>query len=570
MISTMQDVPLGIRRLLEHAVAVFPDQKLFTAQADGGLTVATFAEAGANAARLAHGLVELGVTPGDRVATLMWNDEEHIEAYLAVPAMGAVLHTLNLRLPGEQIALIANHAEDRVLLVDHTLVPALVALLPVMKTVEHVVVNHGALGIDAAGTDLAALAAAAGRQVEVHDYARLIAGRADTFDWPDLPETTAAAMCYTSGTTGDPKGVVYSHRSIFLNAMASALPSMIGLSSTDRVLAIVPQFHVLSWGLPYMALLGGAELVLPGPFLQAQPLAKMIEATRVNKAAGVPTIWQGLLAYLEANPGAADVSSLKEATVGGSACPPSLMEAYDRLGVTLVHAYGMTETSPLVTVARPPAGLTPEQAWPYRLTQGRFAANVAARLVGADDEILPWDGASTGELELRGPWITGSYYSGGAVCSGGAVSGTGAPDPEKFRDGWLRTGDVGHISPDGYLTLTDRAKDVIKSGGEWISSVELENLLMAHPAVAEASVIGVPDERWGERPFALVVLRPGAEATLGELREFLAGKVARWQVPERWQLIAEVPKTSVGKFDKRRLRQQYAVGELVAELVPAP
>ncbi|WP_045877184.1 long-chain fatty acid--CoA ligase [Pseudofrankia sp. DC12] len=566
MISTMQDVPLGIRRLLEHAVTVYPDQKLFTAQADGSLTVATFAEAGANAARLAHGLTELGVTAGDRVATLMWNNEEHIEAYFAVPAMGAVLHTLNLRLPGEQIVFIANHAEDKVLLVDHTLLSALVALLPAMKTVEHVVVNHGVLDAATVGTDLAALAAAAGRPVEVHDYAALIAGRPDTFDWPEVAETTAAAMCYTSGTTGDPKGVVYSHRSIFLNAMGSALPSMMGISSADRVLAIVPQFHVLSWGLPYIAFLGGTELVLPGPFLQAQPLAKMIEATGVNKAAGVPTIWQGLLAFLEANPGAVDISSLKEAVVGGSACPPSVMEAYDRLGITLLHAYGMTETSPLVTVARPPAGLSPEEAWPYRLTQGRFVANVAARLVGAGGEILPWDGKSVGELELRGPWIAGSYYSGGTLTG----DGVGAADPEKFHDGWLRTGDVGHISPDGYLTLTDRAKDVIKSGGEWISSVELENLLMAHPAVAEASVIGVPDERWGERPFALVVLRPDAVATLAELREFLSGKVARWQVPERWQVIAEVPKTSVGKFDKRRLRQQYAVGELVAQLVPAP
>ncbi|WP_007508608.1 long-chain fatty acid--CoA ligase [Pseudofrankia saprophytica] len=549
MISTMQDVPLQIRRLLDHATTVFADQRMFTAQPGGGLVEATFAEAGANAARLAHALVELGVAQGDRVATLMWNNQQHVETYFAVPSMGAVLHPLNLRLPGEQIAFIANHAEDKVLLVDHTLLPLARALLPAMKTVEHVVVNSPA----DAGTDLDALAVAAGRPIGVHDYAGLIAGRPAEFGWPDVDERSAAAMCYTSGTTGDPKGVVYSHRSIVLHSSASALPSMINLSAADRVLSIVPQFHVLAWGLPYIAFLTGAEMVLPGPFLQAEPLAKMIEATRLNKAAGVPTIWQGLHAYVTANPGAADISSLKEALVGGAACPPSLMEDFDRLGITMLHAYGMTETSPLVTVARPPAGLSPEQALPYRLTQGRFAANVAARLVGADGSELPWDGRSTGELELRGPWIAGAYY--------------GVDDAGKFHDGWLRTGDVGHISSEGYLTLTDRAKDVIKSGGEWISSVELENLLMAHPAIAEASVIGVPDERWGERPLALVVLHPDTEVTFPELREFLSDKVARWQLPERWAVIPEVPKTSVGKFDKKRLRQQYAVGDLLVETI---
>jgi fatty-acyl-CoA synthase len=549
MISTMQDVPLRIRRLVEHASSVFADRKLFTAQPGGALVEATFAEAGANAARLARALVDLGVGAGDRVATLMWNNQQHVEAYFAVPSMGAVLHPLNLRLPGEQIAYITNHAEDRVLLVDHTLLPLLSPLLPAMKTVEHVVVN----GPPDAGTDLAALAAVAGRPIGVHDFASLLAGRPGEFPWPDVDERSAAAMCYTSGTTGDPKGVVYSHRSIVLHSMASNLPSMIGLSAADRVLSIVPQFHVLAWGLPYMACLAGAELVLPGPYLQPEPLAKMIEATRANKAAGVPTIWQAFHTYLTTCPDAPDVSSLKEATVGGAACPPSLMTDFDRLGITLVHAYGMTETSPMVSVARPPSGLSPEEAWPYRLTQGRFDANVEARLIGADGTELPWDGQSAGELELRGPWITGSYY--------------GADDDGKFHDGWLSTGDVGHISPDGYLTLTDRAKDVIKSGGEWISSVELENLLMAHPAVAEASVIGVPDERWGERPLALVVLHPDETATFAELRAFLAGKVARWQLPERWAVIPEVPKTSVGKFDKKRLRQQYAVGDLAVETI---
>jgi fatty-acyl-CoA synthase len=551
MISTMQDVPLGVRRLLEHATTVFGGQKLYTAQPGGELTEATFAETGANAARLAHALAGLGIVAGDRVATLMWNDQQHVEAYLAVPSMGAVLHTLNLRLPGEQIVFIANHAEDRVLLVDHTLVGSLVTLLPAMRTIEHVVVN----GPFDSGIDPADVEAAAGRHIGVHDYRQLLAGRPTEYPWPDVDERAAAAMCYTSGTTGDPKGVTYSHRAIILHAAAAAQPGLMGLSSADRVLAIVPQFHVLSWGLPYIAFGAGAELVLPGPFLQPGPLAKMIADAKVNKAAGVPTIWQGLLAYLDGNPDAPDISSLTEAIVGGSACPPALMEAYDKIGITLLHAYGMTETSPLVTVARPPARLTAEEAWPYRLTQGRFAAEVQARLIGADGAPLPWDGRSAGELELRGPWIAGAYY--------------GVDDAEKFSpDGWLRTGDVGNISPDGFLTLTDRAKDVIKSGGEWISSVELENLLMGHPAVAEASVIGIPDEKWGERPLAVVVLRPGQEATFPELREFLSGKVARWQLPERWAVITEVPKTSVGKFDKKLLRHQYADGALSVETVP--
>jgi len=556
MISTMQEVPLQIRRLLEHATTVLAGQKVFTAQPGGGLVEATFAEVGANAGRLAHALVELGIAQGDRVATLMWNNQQHVEAYLGVPSMGAVLHPLNLRLPGDQIAYIAGHAEDKVLLIDHTLLPLASALLPALKTIEHIVVNGPVVNGPAdAGTDLEAVAQAMGRPVGVHDYARLLAGRPAQFDWPEVDERSAAAMCYTSGTTGDPKGVVYSHRSIVLHSMTAAAPSMMNLSSADRVLSIVPQFHVLAWGLPYIAFLTGVEMVLPGPYLQPEPLAKMIEATRLNKAAGVPTIWQALHAYLTANLDAPDVSSLKEAVVGGSACPPSLMADFDRIGITLLHAYGMTETSPMVTVARPPEGLTPEEAWPYRLTQGKFAANVSARLIGVDGAELPWDGHSTGELELRGPWIAGGYY--------------GLADEDKFHDGWFRTGDVGHISPDGYLTLTDRAKDVIKSGGEWISSVELENLLMAHPAVAEASVIGVPDERWGERPLALVVPHPGTAVGFPELRAFLSDKVARWQVPERWAVISEVPKTSVGKFDKKRLRRQYAEGDLLVETITA-
>jgi fatty-acyl-CoA synthase len=532
MLSTMQDVPLAVRRLLEHGTTVHGGTSILTA-VPGGYRHSTYAQVGVNAARLAHALRELGVGPGDRVGTFMWNNQEHVEAYFAVPAMGAVVHPLNIRLAVEQIGYIANHAEDKAVIVDASLLPVFAKVLPALKTVEHIIVNgDGTLDTT----------------IPVHDYQRLLAGSPDTYPWPDVDERQAAAMCYTSGTTGDPKGVVYSHRSIYLHALAVALPDGFDLSARDRVLAVVPQFHVLAWGIPYAAFLTGAGLAMPDRFLGPAPLAEFIAAARPTKAAGVPTIWQGLLAHLDATPDA-DVSSLKEAIVGGSACPPALMEAFEqRHGIALVHAWGMTEMSPLGTLARPPAGTDPAVALRYRVTQGRFMAPVEARLVGPDGTVLPHDGQSTGELEVRGPWITGRYHK--------------DDDPAKFDDGWLRTGDIGAISPDGYLTLTDRAKDVIKSGGEWISSVELENHLMAHPAVREAAVIGVPDQRWGERPLATVVVDPDA-VSFDELRNFLAQRgVPGWQLPDRWTVVPEVPKTSVGKFDKKVLRQRHADGDL--------
>jgi fatty-acyl-CoA synthase len=322
-----------------------------------------------------------------------------------------------------------------------------------------------------------------------------------------------------------------------------------GLSPATRELVIVPMFHAMSWGLPYAALMSGASLLMPDRFLQAEPIAKMIAVERPTLAGAVPTIWTDLLAYLDRNP--TDVSSLKEAVVGGSACPPALMHAFrERYGIEIIHAWGMTEMSPLGSVARPPAGVTGEEAWAYRITQGRLPAGVRGRIVGPTGEVMPNDGASVGELEVCGPWVTERYL------------GDDAPDPDKFRDGWLRTGDVGTLSGDGFLTLTDRSKDVIKSGGEWISSVELENHLMAHPAVLEACVVGVPDPRWDERPLATVVLREGESVGADELRQFLADRVAHWQLPERWAFIAQVPKTSVGKFDKKVVRSQYADGDL--------
>ncbi|MEI7778348.1 MAG: long-chain fatty acid--CoA ligase [Actinomycetes bacterium] len=534
MRSTMNELPLAISRLVEYGRTQHADSTVKTWTGEGYRS-ATFAEVADRASQLAHALKDLGVTGDDRVATFMFNNQEHLEAYLAVPSMGAVLHTLNIRLFAEQLNFIANHAADKVVIVDAALVPLFTPLLPELHTVKHVIVTGPG------GSDLAAPG------VMVHRYDDLLAGQPTTYDWPAIVETDAAAMCYTSGTTGDPKGVVYSHRSIWLHSLQLGQSNSFALSEHDSVLAVVPQFHAMSWGVPYAAFLMGYSLIMPDRFLQAAPLAKMIEVLRPTFAAAVPTIWNDLFGFLSANGG--DVSSLREVVVGGSACPPSLMrDFYDKYGIRIIHAWGMTETSPLGSVARPPAGLSEEAAWPYRYSQGRLPAAVEARLVGPDGSIVAWDGASVGELEVRGPWITASYYL--------------ADDPDKFEGDWLRTGDVGSITPNGYLNLTDRAKDVIKSGGEWISSVDLENHLMAHPQVKEASVVGVPDEKWGERPLATVVLQEGATTDVAELRDFLAGRVAKWQVPERWAVIDAVPKTSVGKFDKKLIRSRYAAGEL--------
>jgi fatty-acyl-CoA synthase len=540
MHSTMQETPLSLATLVRYGTTVHGTSEVVTWTGDGART-ATYAEVGRRSAQLAHALRDLGVTGDERVATFMWNNQEHLEAYCAVPAMGAVLHPLNIRLFSDQLAFIAEHAQDKVVIVDGSVLPLLAKVLGQITSIEHLVVNGPA--------DLSVLE---GTQAEVHAYEELLAGQPEEFDWVDVHENDAAAMCYTSGTTGNPKGVAYSHRSVYLHSMQVCMADGFGLSQADRILLIVPMFHVLAWGTPYAALMCGATMVMPDRFLAPQPLAELIEATKPTLAGGVPTIWAGLLAHLEEHP--RDLSSIRDAIVGGSAAPRALMEGLDRHGLHLTHAWGMTETSPLGSISRPPAGVEGEERWRYRLSQGRLAASVQARLVGPDGSEMPRDGVAVGELEVRGPWITGSYYR--------------DDDPGKFDEGWLRTGDVGTITPDGFLTLTDRSKDVIKSGGEWISSVELENQLMAHPAVAEASVVGVPDEKWGERPLATVVVRDGATVTVEELREHLASRVATWQLPERWAFVDEVPKTSVGKFDKKVIRRQYADGALDVRTVP--
>lgn len=531
----MQNVPLTVTAVLRHACSVNGDRTVTTATGGGEYRTINYRELGEQAAWLANALRRLGVTGDERVATFMWNNTEHLAVYLAAPAMGAVLHTLNIRLSPDQIAYIANEAEDRVVIADSSLLPQLAAVLPKLETVHSVIVVGGG--------DLEP-SQAAGKTVLRYD--ELLAAESPTFDWPDVDENSAAAMCYTSGTTGNPKGVVYSHRSSYLHSLTVCTSNALGVGFTDAVLPIVPMFHANAWGLPYGALMAGADLVMPDRFLDAPSLVHLIETHRPTIAGAVPTIWNDVLNYLEKMPGH-DISSLRLVACGGSAVPLSLMQTFEQQhGVQIQQAWGMTETSPLATVAWPTPDSTGERYWEMRASQGRPMCGVELRIVDDAGNPLPHDGKEVGELEVRGPWITGGYYQG--------------RDAEKFDSGWLRTGDVGRVDPHGYVTLTDRAKDVIKSGGEWISSVELENHLIAHPAVLEAAVVGVPDDRWQERPLAVVVLQDGAKAEAAELREFLADKVVRWWLPERWTFVDQVPRTSVGKYDKKLIRGRYSDG----------
>jgi fatty-acyl-CoA synthase len=551
MKSTMQESPLLISRILLSGTQLHADQEVVTWTAQGARRT-SYAEVGIHAAQLANALRGLGIDGDQRVATFMWNNAEHLVAYLAVPSMGAVLHAVNIRLFPEQTIYVTNHAQSRVVVLDNSLAVPFSKLIPHLLTLRHVIVN-GPIPAEVRH------ALESAPQIEaVHDWKTLLDAQSKTFDWPVLDERNASSMCYTSGTTGNPKGVVYSHRSNYLHTMQVILG--MGFAQGDRLLAVVPMFHANAWGLPYAALMVGASLIMPDRFLQAEPLAAMIEAERVTGGAAVPTIWTDLLRYLDEHP--TDTSSVRNVIVGGSACPPSLMKAYqERHDIQVIHAWGMTEMSPLGSTAVAPVGTTGDEHWFYRQTQGRIASSLEARLVGPDGSEVPNDGHSVGELEVRGPWITASYFDNGTN-----TESDRADAASKFDDGWLRTGDVGSLTANGFLQLTDRAKDVIKSGGEWISSVDLENALMAHPDVLEASVVGVPDEKWGERPLATVVRAPGSVIDAAGLKEFLASKVARWQVPERWAFIDEVPKTSVGKFDKKVLRKRYAEGDLSVEI----
>jgi fatty-acyl-CoA synthase len=544
MRTTMQDGALQIRRILDHGSSVHGLSEVLTCTGEG-LVRTSFAQIAREAAQLAHGLRDLGVYDDDRVATFMWNNAEHVAAYFAVPCMGSVVHPLNIRLAPEQVAYTANQMRDLVVIVDGSLLAEFAKVVPLLTTVRHVVVKGpGDVGVLPPS------------RMSVHSYDTLLEGRPTNYEWPEVDERRPAAICCTSGTTGEPKGVVYSHRSIYIHSMALALPDAFGLSASERVLAIVPQFHVLAWGLPYTAFFTGHSLAMPDRFLAPEPLARFIAEARPTKGAGVPTVWQGLLRHLDENPGV-DVNSLREGFVGGSACPRSLMTAFqERHGITLIEAWGMTEMSPLGTVARPPAHARGDAAWWYRSTQGRLIGTVEARLIGANGEVVPHDGESIGEVEVRGPHITGGYHAEGKA--------------GQIHDGWFRTGDVGSITTDGYLRLTDRAKDVIKSGGEWISSIRLENHLMGHPEVSEACVIGVLDDRWGERPLAVVVGRADGHPSAEELRSYLAERVPRWQLPERWAFVSAIPKTSTGKHDKKLVRKEHSDGRLAVQLETGP
>ena len=533
MLSTMQDRPLTITEIFKYGRKIYGDSEVVTFMGqDRESRRATYAEVGDRVDKLANALKRLGLKPGDRVGTFCWNTQQHLEAYFAIPCMGAVVHTLNLRLFPDQLAYIINHAEDRFIIVDDSLVPLLARVVPDLKTVEQfIVVGKG---------DASPLGANVLRYRELHKAEK--AG----FDYPEIDERQAAAMCYTSGTTGNPKGVVYSHRSNYLHSFGICSASTFGLNEHDRVLPIVPMFHANAWGLPYATWMAGADFLMPNRFLQAEPMCKFIAEERPTFSGAVPTIWNEILHYAENNP--VDLSSLRMIICGGSAVPRSLMEKFQRRhDVTIIQAWGMTETSPLAAVSHPPKGVDPDDEMDWRSKTGRIKMGVDLRLMKGEEE-LPWDGKAVGEIEVRGPWITGSYY--------------GDEAPEKFHDGWLRTGDVGTVDKKGYIQITDRAKDVIKSGGEWISTVELENTLMGHRDVMEAAVIGIPDEKWDERPLACVVIRPGANLTVEQLRDYLKDRVAKWWIPEKWAFISKVPKTSVGKFDKKVLRAQRQRGEL--------
>ena len=528
----MQDFPLTIAALMRHSCGVHGARTVTTATG-AGYRHTTYREVGRDAARLANALREIGITGDQRVGTFMWNNAEHLTAYLAVPSMGAVLHTLNIRLFPEQIAYVATEAEDRVVLVDMSLAQLLGPILSSLDTVHTLIaVGEG---------DLAPLQES-GKTVLRYD--EVIDAQPIEFDWPQIDEHSAAAMCYTSGTTGHPKGVVYSHRSSYLHTMAACTGNAMGLGSSDSVLSIVPMFHANAWGMPYAALMAGADLVLPDCHLDARSLIDMIETQRPTVAGAVPTIWNDVMHYLEKD-AEHDISSLRLVICGGSAVPVSLMRIFEeKHGVHIRQLWGMTETSPLATMAWPPRGTPEDQHWAFRGTAGQALCGVEARIVNDHGKVLPNDGKAVGEVEVRGPWITGAYYRG--------------RDASRFESGWLRTGDVGRIDERGFITLTDRAKDVIKSGGEWISSVELENCLVGHPDVHEAAVVGVADERWQERPLAVVVVNEGASITPAELRKFLADKVVRWWLPERWTFADEIPRTSVGKYDKKTIRARYA------------
>jgi len=536
MKGLMQDEPLTLVHFFNRAEKLFPTKGITTATGTGARDHVTYGEWADRTRRLGGVLDALGISPDGRVATFAWNTARHLELYFAPPCTGRVLHTLNIRLFPEQLTYIANHAEDEVIFVDKSLAALLWPLLKTFETVKHLVVmddGKGEIPPDAAG-------------MQVHDYEALLAD-AVPVDFYVSDESAAASMCYTSGTTGNPKGVVYSHRSSYMHTIAALTADSIGVRERDRILPVVPMFHANAWGLAHAAVAAGADLVMPGPDLSPPALSALIMEEDVTVAAGVPTIWMGCLPLLEGK----ELPHLRAILCGGSAVPRSLSEGFrEKVGLPITQAWGMTETSPIASTGRIKTnldGLTEDEKADIRATVGLASIGVELRVVApGSTEELPWDGEQSGELQARGAWIAATYYN----------------DPrasESFTpDGWLRTGDVATIDPEGYVRLVDRTKDLIKSGGEWISSVEIENELMAHPKIAEAAVIGVPHGKWSERPLACVVVKPGEELTKEDVLDYLRPMLAKWQLPDDVVFIDEVPKTSVGKFSKKDLRTRFA------------
>ncbi|MCP4358262.1 MAG: long-chain fatty acid--CoA ligase [Chloroflexi bacterium] len=540
MNGSMMDYQLTIDRILEHANRMYAHKRITTMQPDGSLHRYTYADMYKRVKRLAKALGRLGVQPGERVGTFAWNNFQHLELYYAIPGAGSVCHTLNIRLFPEQLAYIVNHAEDKVVFIEGSLLPLYERIADQIDCVEYYILFNAPRDVQ---TNLP----------NVLFYEDLIDSSDDDFAWLSTDEWTAAGLCYTSGTTGNPKGALYSHRSTYLHALGASQANALGVQETDVALPVVPQFHAMAWGLPYACPASGAEMVMPGLHLKGEPLARLLEEERVTIAAGVPTIWTGLYHELKANP--RDISSVRALVVGGSAMPRALTKAYEsELGVNVVHAWGMTEMSPLGTICNlgsQHADLSDEEKWDIKATQGYPICGVELRIVDEVGAELPWDGRQMGELQVRGPWVISQYFK------------RDVDDSNLTADGWFRTGDVVTMSPDGYMNITDRTKDLVKSGGEWISTVELENAIMAHPQVLEAAVIAIPDEQWSERPLAAAVPTPDGEQLTGkQVQEFLQDKVAKWWIPEKIIFVDEIPKTSVGKFDKKVLRGQYADGEL--------
>jgi fatty-acyl-CoA synthase len=532
MLGTMMDFPLTLQHVFDRGTRLFPDREIVT----GGLGPRhryTYRDMAQRVHRLASALKDhLGLQPGERVATFGWNHYRHLELYFAVPMQGAVLHTLNIRLFHQQLTYIVNHAADRFIVVDRSLIPVIQKLSPTFEHVEKLIVVD-----DGADCEVG----------DALDYEQLLATGAEHFDFPRLDENTAAMMCYTSGTTGNPKGVAYSHRALTLHSFGACAADSLGVSQRDTVLAVVPMFHANAWGLPYASTLAGAKQVFPGNSMAADRVLELMQDERVTLGAGVPTIWIGALPLIQS--GKYDLSSVTRIACGGSAAPRGLIDAYDKLGLNIVHAWGMTEMSPLGTVSVPLVELDAAERdtqLDFKACQGMAVPGVEARVIDADGKEVAWDGKTMGELITRGPWVARTYYDDDRS----AASFT--------DDGWFRTGDIVVMHPNGFIEIADRTKDVIKSGGEWISSVALENALMAHPKVQEAAVIGVPDERWSERPMACVVPRPEFKAAISaeELSEFLSQQFARWWLPERYLFLDELPKTSVGKFDKKAMRAE--------------